>query len=184
MAFPTSPVDGDQATVNGINYTYSAATSSWKRSSGTLASNLSITGNVTLNSRSTFFWYDSTNSGYVGFRAPSTVSANIVYSLPANDGTSLQVLTTDGAQNLSWATVSGGGGSSGFINSTVTTAPGAAGNYDLAKPTDQTQPVETPFEPGGQDAFGVSLGIIYDDMEPIGRIVTIDYGDGEPYVGG
>lgn len=35
------------------------------------------------------------------------------YYLPATDGTSGQVITTDGAGNASWTTPSGGGGSSG-----------------------------------------------------------------------
>jgi len=29
MAFPTSPTNGQTATINGIQYTYSSATNSW-----------------------------------------------------------------------------------------------------------------------------------------------------------
>jgi hypothetical protein len=36
MAFPTSPTNGQLATVNGIQYTYSSTTSSWTRVASTL----------------------------------------------------------------------------------------------------------------------------------------------------
>jgi len=45
------------------------------------------------------------NTGYVGFKAPSTVSASRTYTLPQSDGTSGQVLRTNGAGVLSWVTV-------------------------------------------------------------------------------
>lgn len=38
MAFPTTPTNGQQATVNGITYTYSSATNSWTRLQKTLPS--------------------------------------------------------------------------------------------------------------------------------------------------
>jgi hypothetical protein len=52
--------------------------------------------------------YDADNSAYVGFRAPSTVSVSKVYVMPSADGSSNQVLTTDGTGGLSWTTPSGG----------------------------------------------------------------------------
>lgn len=49
-----------------------------------------------------------------GFKAPSAnYSADIIWELPAADGTANQVLTTDGAGNLSWSAGGGGGGGSG-----------------------------------------------------------------------
>jgi hypothetical protein len=55
--------------------------------------------------------YNSGNTFYTGFK--SIASANKLYVLPATDGSSGQFLQTDGAQNLSWATATGGGGGSG-----------------------------------------------------------------------
>ena len=53
MAFPSSPVNGQQATINGVVYTYSTALTAWTvTSSGgslTLATAAVITGNVTGN---------------------------------------------------------------------------------------------------------------------------------------
>lgn len=48
-------------------------------------------------------FYDADNSNYVGFRGPNTVSSDLLWQLPANDGTSGQVLTTNGSGSLSWS---------------------------------------------------------------------------------
>lgn len=64
---------------------------------------------------------DSDSSNYVGFKSPATVSTNKIWTLPSADGTSGQVLSTDGAGALSWATAGGGN------NIIVISAANAAG---------------------------------------------------------
>ena len=51
---------------------------------------------------------DADSSAYVGFKSPATVTTNLVWTLPAIDGTTGQVLSTNGSAVLSWATASGG----------------------------------------------------------------------------
>ena len=46
---------------------------------------------------------------YVGFKAPTSILANKIWTLPAADGTNGQVLSTNGAGVLSWVTGTGGG---------------------------------------------------------------------------
>jgi|7_EtaG_2_1085326.scaffolds.fasta_scaffold00228_22 hypothetical protein len=46
---------------------------------------------------------DADASHYVGLQAPSTVSSNLVWTLPAADGSANQVLKTDGSGALGWA---------------------------------------------------------------------------------
>ena len=46
------------------------------------------------------------SSGYVGF-APASAAGSTTYTLPSADGSSGQVLSTNGSATLSWATVSG-----------------------------------------------------------------------------
>ena len=47
----------------------------------------------------------STNgTNYIGFHAPDILATNLLFELPATDGTAGQVLSTDGAGILSWAT--------------------------------------------------------------------------------
>ena len=183
-------VDGEISTTQGQITTANTALKSYTDTQLTLKASLSgatFTGNalfptISLTSRGQVVFYDSDDTQYISLRAPSNVLANVTFSLPGADGTPGQVLTTDGAGNMSWTAASSGGGASGFQSSTITQAPAASSNYDLAKGTNQDAAVETPFESGGSDPFGVSLGIIYDAMEPVGSLVTVDYGDGEAYV--
>jgi hypothetical protein len=51
---------------------------------------------------------DADSSAYVGFKSPATVTTNLVWTLPATDGTTGQALTTNGSAVLSWATAGGG----------------------------------------------------------------------------
>jgi len=51
---------------------------------------------------------DSDSSHYVAFKAPATITTNLVWTLPATDGSNGQNLTTNGLGVLSWATASGG----------------------------------------------------------------------------
>ena len=50
----------------------------------------------------------------VGFKAPTSITSDITWTLPNSDGTSGEVLTTDGSSNLSWGV--GGGGSTPIGN--------------------------------------------------------------------
>lgn len=47
MAFPTSPSNGQTATVNGISYIYASATNSWKKVTSTYG-NLTVTNTLTV----------------------------------------------------------------------------------------------------------------------------------------
>ena len=118
----------------------------------------------------------------MALRAPSTVSSNLIFTLPSADGTSGQVLSTDGSGNFSFADGGGGGSGSSYPNSTTSTMPSSGGDYDLGKNAAQDT-AETPFEAGGTDAFGVNLGTVFDMMDPTGTLETTNLGDGEAYVG-
>jgi hypothetical protein len=146
--------------------------------------NATFSGPVVIKDRNTIVLNDTDNSNYIALRAPSSVTANNTYTFPNGYGTSGQVLSTDGAGALSWADAGGGGGGGGssYPNSTITTPPGTSDNYDLAEGPAQDGD-ETPFEAGGTDAFGVNLGSVFDAMDPIGSTASLDYGDGEAYVG-
>jgi len=60
-----------------------------------------------LKTRTELRFYDTDNSNYVGFKAPATVSADKMWTLPSADGTTGQVLSTNGSGTLSWVTASG-----------------------------------------------------------------------------
>jgi len=125
---------------------------------------------------------DSSGGQYVALRAPATVGSSVTFSLPSADGTSGQVLATDGSGNFSFADAGSGGSGSSYPNSTTSTMPGSDGDFDLSK-TNNTGDSETPFEAGGTDPFGVNLGTVFDTMDPTGATEITDLGDGEAYVG-
>ena len=75
---------------------------------GTAAAAGSFT-TLTVNAANDLRLADSDSSNYVGFKAPATVSANKIWTLPSADGTNGQVLSTNGSATLSWVTAGGGG---------------------------------------------------------------------------
>jgi hypothetical protein len=107
-------------------------------SSGSLAGSANFTydgtGNIVLGAialgrldvRNAFRLYGST-SGYVGWTVPAAAGST-TYTWPNADGTSGQVLTTNGTGTLSWTTVSGSGtaGVSSFSTGTTGLTPSAA----------------------------------------------------------
>lgn len=69
-----------------------------------------LTGDVTLNAQADLRFADADSSNWVAFQAPTTVAANVTWTLPAADGSANQVLQTNGSGTLQWATISAGGG--------------------------------------------------------------------------
>ena len=76
---------------------------------------LEVVGNIKIGgSNNELRFYEGTN--YVGFEAPA-LTGDQIWVLPTADGSSGQFLQTDGSGTLSWATASGGGGSSVWTTS-------------------------------------------------------------------
>ena len=78
--------------------------------------------NLVLDSEGAIRLGDNTGSGYVGLKAPATISGDTPYTLvlPTATGTANQVLQTDGSGNLSFATVSGGAAWQAVVTSSLT----------------------------------------------------------------
>ena len=66
---------------------------------------LDVLGNSTAGSNIKLYEDTDNGTNYVAFKAPDTIAANVTWTLPAADGTSAQVLSTNGSGTLSWATV-------------------------------------------------------------------------------
>ena len=63
-------------------------------------------------SDATLAFYDQNASNFVAFTVPSNIASNVTFTLPVADGTSGQVIKTDGSGVLSFVDQSSGGGSS------------------------------------------------------------------------
>lgn len=66
-------------------------------------------------------FYEDDSVNYVAFKSADSVGSNVTWTLPDSDGSSGQVLSTDGSGTLSWETASGGGGSSDNLGNHVAT---------------------------------------------------------------
>ena len=93
---------------------------------------------------------DADSSNYVGFQAPTTVAANVLWTLPATDGSNTQALTTNGSGTLAWAT-----------NSVVISdeAADSASNY-VAFTTATTGQITTARVSSGKLTFQPSSGTL------------------------
>ena len=100
-------------TDKGIKYLYSDGTNIVD-----VNSNLST---IDLVNQNQVRFEDATGGEYVALRAPSTVSASYILTLPTATGTSGQVLSlSDGSGSLSFATVSGGAAWQAVVTSNLT----------------------------------------------------------------
>ncbi|MCH7759856.1 hypothetical protein IIA15_00420, partial [candidate division TA06 bacterium] len=95
-------------------------------------------------------------ANYIGFKAPDSVPADLIWTLPPSDGTSGQVLSTDGSGILSWTTDSEG----------VTNHGALAGLAD----DDHTQYALLSGRTGGQTLVGPL--IITDPFSATGGVKT------------
>ena len=59
--------------------------------------------NLTLNAQAEIRLGDSDSSNYVGFKSPSTIGTNLIFTLPSSDGSAGQALVTDASGTLSFA---------------------------------------------------------------------------------
>ena len=92
------------ATPTAVKAAFDLADAALPKAGGTL------TGNVILDNQVDARFREATANGtnYVGFQAPATIAADVLWTLPATDGTSAQVLSTNGSGTLSWSTPSAG----------------------------------------------------------------------------
>jgi len=90
-----------------------------------------FSSDVTLNAQSDLRFADSDSSNWVAFQSPATVASNVTWTLPATDGTSNQVLATNGSGTLSWATAGGGASISAGDSKVEVTDTGSNGTIVL-----------------------------------------------------
>lgn len=72
--------------------------------------NLTTTGHIIIEDQKELRLNDSAGTEYVGIKSPASLSATYTLTLPGDDGSSGEVLTTNGSGVLSWATASSGSG--------------------------------------------------------------------------
>ncbi len=88
-------------------------------SAAELATNVSFT-QVDITAQGDLRLQDGSGGEYVALQAPSTVSSNVTFTLPGADGSSGQVLKTDGSGALGWVSAYSAGSSAEFAQVDIT----------------------------------------------------------------
>jgi len=73
-----------------------------------------FTADIELSAQAPLKFMDADSSNYVALRAPGSVTSNITWTLPAEDGSADMLLKTDGSGNLGWVAASSSGTSLGL----------------------------------------------------------------------
>jgi hypothetical protein len=89
--------------ITGLSTTATGTVLTLSDSASTSTVNLIIDNQKEVRFRET----TANGTNYIGLKAPASVSADLTFTLPSADGTSGQVLTTNGSGVLSFATVAG-----------------------------------------------------------------------------
>jgi hypothetical protein len=61
-----------------------------------------VTNNMQLNAQNDLRFADADSSNWVAFQGATSIGSNVTWTLPSTDGSSNQILTTNGAGTLSW----------------------------------------------------------------------------------
>ena len=128
-----------------------------------------FSSDVTLNAQSDLRFADSDSSNWVAFQAPGTVSSNVTWTLPAADGTSNQVLATNGSGTLSWATAGGGASISAGDSKVEVTDTGSNGT--IVFNTDGSERMRV--DASGNVGIGSTSPSTFNDAGTGGRNVVI-----------
>jgi hypothetical protein len=107
VSLDTSPQLGGDLDINGNKIISTSNGNISIQPNGTGA--ILIGGNSTQATELRFLEDSDNGSNYVALRSSNTLASNTTYTLPTADGSSGQVLSTNGSGTLSWATAGGGG---------------------------------------------------------------------------
>lgn len=72
------------------------------------SADINATTSIDLDNQADLRFYEATANGsnYVGFQAPAAITADVLWTLPATDGTNGQALSTNGTGTLAWSSFS------------------------------------------------------------------------------
>ena len=112
---------------------------------------LTVDGDIGVVDGGSVLWYDEGSAESVGFRAPASLSESVLWTLPEEDGELNQILTTDGAGQLTFQDVSAiGSGANTYLELLDTPSDYATGTIPFvnASSTELTQSEDFVFRNG------------------------------------
>lgn len=145
LSYSTTLTGGTGVVALGTNQFYKDASGNIGIGTAAPGSKLDVKGTLRLS---------GATSGYVGL-APAAAAGSTTYTLPSTDGTSGQVLQTNGTATLSWATPSTG--ITNFTSNLNTTTPNATVPYVQLLATNAATNVDVAITPKGAGAFSLQV---------------------------
>ncbi len=145
LSYSTTLTGGTGVVALGTNQFYKDASGNIGVGTAAPGSKLDVVGTLRLS---------GATSGYVGL-APAAIAGSTTYTLPAADGTTGQVLQTNGTATLSWTTPSAG--VANFTSNLNTTAPNATVPYVQLLATNAATNVDVAITPKGSGAFSLQV---------------------------
>ncbi|POB14830.1 hypothetical protein [Halobacteriovorax sp. DA5] len=85
-----------------------------------------------------FYELTANGSNYVGFKSPDALAASLIWTMPAADGSSGQVLSTDGSGVLSWVTPSSGSVTTVTASAPLSSSGGATPDISISQANGST----------------------------------------------
>lgn len=145
LSYSTTLTGGTGVVALGTNQFYKDASGNIGIGTAAPGSKLDVKGTLRLS---------GATSGYVGL-APAAAAGSTTYTLPSTDGTSGQVLQTNGTATLSWATPSTV--ITNFTSNLNTTTPNATVPYVQLLATNAATNVDVAITPKGTGAFSLQV---------------------------
>ena len=146
LSYSTTLTGGTGVVALGTNQFYKDASGNIGVGTAAPGSKLDVVGTLRLS---------GSTSGYVGL-APAAIAGSTTYTLPAADGTTGQVLQTNGTATLSWTTPSAG--VANFTSNLNTTAPNATVPYVQLLATNASYAnIDVAITPKGTGAFSLQV---------------------------
>ena len=129
-----------------------------------------VGGNLTQATELRFLEDSDNGTNFVGLKAANNLAASTTYTLPTSDGTSGQVLQTNGSGTLSWSTATGGVPTSRLIS---TTAPLSGGGNLSA---DRTLSISDAIADGSTKGAATFTA---NDFNSASGVISLDYANGQ-----
>jgi hypothetical protein len=177
VSLDTSPQLGGNLDVNGNTITSASNGNIQIRPNGTGAV---LIGDSSGSNAAPLRFMELSDNGtnYVGLKAADNLSTNTTYTLPTADGTSGQVLSTNGSGTLSWAN-----NDSGLTVNSTAIASGTAGRVFFQNASNQLSQSANLFWDNTNNRLGINTATptVALDVAGAGRIVTNLGGSGTSF---
>ena len=170
LSLDTSPQLGGNLDVNGHTITSDSDQDVIINPNGTgitkIESNLVLRDSAGATAKEVLFYEGFSNgTNYVGLKAADSLTANTTYTLPTADGTSGQVLSTNGTGTLSWTN-----NDSGLTINSTAISSGTAGRVLFQNASNQLSQSANLFWDNTNNRLGINIATPTVSLDVVGSV--------------